>query len=198
MKPVLGESLFALTNPMKIISLNCCQCSAPLNASEDVRHVMCQHCGSRLVVLHEGAAAYTERCEPKPMEAAIEQLLEESEQQRTLAELDREWQQERRRYLLTSSDGRTYLPTVRKAHNNAILTIVLGLIFAAAVWLVVEGLAGFLFATMLAGLFVVAGCAMSHFQSEKGAAYQEAERCYRRRRLDLIEKPEAYPTKGWG
>ena len=183
---------------MKIISLNCCQCSAPLNASEEVRYVMCQHCGSQLVVLHEGTAAYTESREPKPMEAAIEQQLEESEQQRELAVLDHQWKKERRQYMVIDSDGTARVPSPNIASDTAITTLVGGLLFVFIAWLLSDNLLSFVGGCLLIGLFVVIGLGLSRLQHQRSAAYQEAERCYRRRRLDLIEKPEACSTNGWG
>ncbi|WP_158545295.1 hypothetical protein [Bremerella cremea] len=188
----------ALTNPMKIVPLNCCQCSALLNASEEVRQVLCQHCGSQLAVLHEGSAAYTESREPKPMEVAIEQLLEESEQQRELAVLDRQWQKERRQYMVIVYDGTARVPSSSIANDTVITSFVGGLLFVFIAWLFSDNLLSFVGGCLLIGLFVVIGLGLSRLQHQRSAAYQEAERCYRRRRLDLIEKPEAFPSKGWG
>lgn len=45
---------------MKVTSLACNNCGAPLEVAETTKFATCTHCGSRLSITHTGSAAYTE------------------------------------------------------------------------------------------------------------------------------------------
>ena len=45
---------------MKIMSLSCNGCGAPLDATSETRFITCQVCEARLQVVHEGTTVRTE------------------------------------------------------------------------------------------------------------------------------------------
>lgn len=192
---------------MKLIPLNCRQCSAPLNVPENVLLVTCLHCGSQLAVVQEGTTVYTESCDQEQnvsLGDAVQtkemdcQLIEESRQQRELAALDHEWKQMRRRYMLIDADGNACVPSSDTANNMAIITIVSGVLWILPAWIITDNWSPFLVLCLLIGVFVVIGLGLSRLHYQRAVAYHEAKRCYLRRRLEVTEVAEAYPTKGWG
>ncbi len=78
---------------MKVESLACNNCGAPLEVAETTKFATCTHCGSRLSISRSGSAAYTE------VLAQIGQHTEQMSDDLTairlhndLERLDRDWQ----------------------------------------------------------------------------------------------------------
>ena len=84
---------------MKIISLNCNHCGAPLDVPAKAKYVTCGFCDSRLQVQHTGNTYST---------TVIEQLVEQANQiqedveflkrQAAIAELDERWKRQRSKF----------------------------------------------------------------------------------------------------
>ncbi|HZZ72676.1 MAG TPA: hypothetical protein VFE24_10500 [Pirellulales bacterium] len=91
---------------MELEAVVCNQCGAPLRIPLAVRFVCCAHCGSQLLVHREEGLLYTEK---------IDQLDQRTEQMATqlarlryesaLAQLDREWEEERKQYVAVDKSG---------------------------------------------------------------------------------------------
>ena len=82
---------------MKLSSVACNNCGAPLQVPEDVQFVTCRHCQSSLAIKHTESATYTEKLEQidartERMEDQIESLTLEAE----LARLERDWSRKRK------------------------------------------------------------------------------------------------------
>ena len=84
---------------MKILTLNCNACGAPLEVSAKAKYVTCRYCEAQLVVKHEESAAWTEAVEEIASNVAVLELDVE------LMKLDREWEQEREGLLVLDSYG---------------------------------------------------------------------------------------------
>jgi hypothetical protein len=107
--------------------------------------------------------------------------------QNDLARLDREWEAERARYLITGRSGARYVPSVAASVIAAVVTVGVGLLWiAAAAWLM-NRLGPF----PLLGLFFVAlGLWVSISSFRKALGYRRAYEAYRRRRARLISGGE--------
>ena len=78
---------------MKLISVCCNHCGAPLDVSEQSRFVTCSHCNSRLIVQHTGNAVYTELLES--LQQRTEEIADEVELlrlQADLTQLESDWE----------------------------------------------------------------------------------------------------------
>ncbi len=96
---------------MEIVSLNCNSCGAPLDVEAGTNFVTCIHCGARLAVKRTGNSAYTEILEKLDKKTdAIAAQLEEITRQNEIDRIDREWEQEREKYLTRHKDGRMTEP----------------------------------------------------------------------------------------
>lgn len=78
---------------MRVISLTCDKCGAPLEVGEEVRFFTCSFCGSRLAMHHAGGAIYTEalgRIDEKTdrILTYVQQLLADKEHQDAQADAE--------------------------------------------------------------------------------------------------------------
>ena|SRR5690349_16062018 len=115
--------------------------------------------------------------------------------QNDLARLDREWEAERARYLVTGRSGARYVPSVASGVVAAVVTIGIGLLWIAAAASLMNRLGAF----PLLGLFFVAlGLWVSISSFRKAVRYRRAYEAYRRRRAELIsgggEAEQGSPT----
>jgi len=97
---------------MKLISLTCSHCGAPLEVPEEAKFVTCTYCSSRLEVHRSGGAVYTQVLES--LERRTEKIAEDVETlklQNRLERLDRDWMLERDQYLVRGKDGGRHLPS---------------------------------------------------------------------------------------
>jgi hypothetical protein len=100
-----------------------------------------------------------------------------------LARLDRDWERERDRYLITGRSGARYVPTVAASVVTGVVAAGFGFLWIAAAASLMNGLGPF----PLLGLFFVAlGLWVSVSSLRKAVRYRRAYEAYRRRREDLI------------
>lgn len=171
---------------MKLESLACNHCGAALNVPDGANFVTCNHCNTTLAVRRDPSVTYTEKIEKLHRQTEriaddVAQLRYESE----LARIDREWEEERRKYLVTDKHGGTHEP-------SAVRGIIAGLIAA--------GFGGFFALTSSSGgapaifpifgvLFIVIGLVVAATSVTGSAAYQAAYERYRQRRAQA-RKPD--------
>jgi DNA-directed RNA polymerase subunit RPC12/RpoP len=167
---------------MQVEAVNCNKCGAPLEVSASTNFVTCAHCGSRLAIKRTGSSAFTETLERLDQKTdAMAQQLAELRYHAELERLDREWEQERRKYLTTDKHGKTHEP-------NAVGSIVMGLIVC------VFGVI-FMGSTLSSGapcLFPVVGLAIIGFGifvvvtgPAKARQFQDAQTAHERRKAAL-------------
>ena len=164
---------------MRVESVSCNNCGAPLEVGAGTNYVTCGHCGSRLAVRRTGSSAYTELLEEIDQKTDVmARQLAELRHHAELERIDREWEQERRGFLTTDKRGNTHEPTTAGAILVGVVFVGFGLFFAVTSWnmrapclfpVVGLGFAG------LGAYFVIAGPA-------KAKEYQRAQEAYRRRR----------------
>lgn len=85
----------------------CCQgCGADLEVADDIRFLNCNYCGARLEIIREATTTHSrvlDKIEKRTGEMADD--LKVIRLQNDLERLDREWEQERARYLVRNQDG---------------------------------------------------------------------------------------------
>jgi len=110
---------------MIVETIACNNCGAPLNVPPTANFATCAHCNSQLVIRRNDTARYTETLDR--IEGYTERIAEDVEHirlQNELERLDREWQQERRRFLLRERDGVSRLPTRGYVISRVLVSIV--------------------------------------------------------------------------
>jgi hypothetical protein len=105
------------------------------------------------------------------------------ERQNELARLDRAWEAERERYLVTGRRGARYLPSVASSVVTGVIAVGFGLLWTAMAAALMNGLGPF----PLFGLFFVAlGLWVSVSSLRKALRYRSAHEAYQRRRAELL------------
>lgn len=169
---------------MKIISLNCNHCGAPLDVPAKAKFVTCGFCSCRLQVRHTGNTYST---------AAIEQLVEQTnriqddvndlKRRAAIADLDERWRNQKSGLLVRNKQGRESVPTVIGTVIPGIMCVGFTLFFTA-----VFGPLAF-----LVGLFC---CAQIAMQIRKASTYSRAKQRYERQRRLLASRGDGvnYPA----
>ena len=111
---------------MKVISISCNHCGAPLDVPLKTRYLTCSFCESRLEVQQSGNAYFTSVLEAV---SQIEEDVGTIKLQNELERIDREWQSRSPAHnnAGTTKMTRRHIPLL----NQWILRTALGLIFAA-------------------------------------------------------------------
>lgn len=164
---------------MKLVTLACNSCGAPITVPESTKYLTCTHCGSQLSIQRGGGAAYTAVLEQiDERTSRMEETLDEMRRYDEVAAIDREWELEREQFMVEGKDGARRLPSSGSAVVGAIGAVAFGVFWF---WITADapgppgvGIVGFLFA----GIGVVSAC-VSHSKTE---AYRQAHREYRARR----------------
>ena len=166
---------------MKLISLTCSHCGAPLEVPEEARFVTCTYCSSRLGVHRSGGAVYTEVLDV--LERRTEKLAEDVETlklQNQLERLDREWMMEREQYLVRGKHGGRHLPS--KTGVMIMLVFVVGF---GIFWMASAARIGFvpaIFGVFFIGFAVVTFVTMF----SKADQYERRRRTYEAERRRLL------------
>jgi hypothetical protein len=134
-----------------------------------------------------------------PPDAAdkLAEHLAEVRYQNELERIDREWAQERERYMVAGEDGSRHVATVAEERGRAVMAGVVGGVWTAfALWLTSRGPGDGapLFFRLLFPLFgvlvIVCGIWSGLQAAQKAEAYTRAEAAYQRRRAAV--KPEDF------
>lgn len=161
--------------------LSCNNCGAPLKVPASANFVTCNHCRTQLAIRRTSDVSYTEALEE--MSRKTEELTQQVRHltwQNELAALDRNWEREKERYMVTDKHGRKHVPSELSAFVGAVLFAVVGVVMMTVG------------ATSGNGLPVLFGVAAMVIGAIAGVAgvnrakdYRAAQRRYRRRRASL-------------
>ena len=172
---------------VRLQSLLCNHCGAPVDVPAAANYTTCAHCGSRLRVHRSDTAAWTEQVEvlaerTERIEAKVDDLSRTSAVDR----LDREWDRARERYMVTGKHGAKSVP-------SKVGGVAAGVVIAAfgGLWTAFAAGMGAPSVFPLFGLaFVAFGLfnAVRVFQRAEG--YERAEAEYRRERARLLAEEE--------
>lgn len=170
---------------MKVISLNCNHCGAPLDVSAKARFVTCGFCEARLVVEQTDNSYSTAVLdEIKETTKQIARDVAELKESEALRDLDDQWQSKRNQFMVTNKDGQQSLATKSGA--------ILGSVFAAGfgvVWMIFAASIGapaffLVFGVFFIGVALVGGVSVY----SKAEAYSRAQSEYRRRRRKILTR----------
>ena len=164
---------------MKVLDLSCSNCGAPLEVPRKLRFVTCAFCNTRLEIQIDGAAAYTTTLD------AIAQDIKTLKRQNEVAELDREWQASRSKYLVHSQRGGASVPSKTGSIAGLCVIVPFGIF-----WTVMASKASNMGAPRIFPLFGLLFIALGIFTSirsfNKAKAFERDRERYRRRRRDLM------------
>ena len=113
---------------MRLVSLNCNQCGAPLEVPEKVQFASCAYCSARLSIQRSGGAVYSQTLDE--VEKRTEQIADDLETiklQNELASLDRQWMLDRDNYRVKGRDGEYSVPSQAGSIVGMILAAGFGL-----------------------------------------------------------------------
>jgi hypothetical protein len=172
---------------MKLETLRCNHCGGPLSVPESANFVTCNHCNSQLAIRRTESTTFTEELgEIKENQKQMMEQLAEIERQNRLEQIDRDWEREREKYLITNQHGRRSEPgEVRAVLGGAIMAI-FGTFWMIAVFSIMNdgpspgGLLNFF--PLLGFIFITGGVGMAIYGYSKAKDYLAAERRYQLRR----------------
>jgi DNA-directed RNA polymerase subunit RPC12/RpoP len=99
------------TAAMKIMTLRCNECGAPLDVPDAARYITCKHCNSQLSVQRTASTVFTEKLEQISAKTdAMAENLDIIRIQNDIALLDNEWAAEREQYLVSGKNGTKHEP----------------------------------------------------------------------------------------
>lgn len=178
---------------MHIESLNCNHCGAPLEVPQSAKYIKCNHCGTQLAIRRSESATFTETVEQlaettENLAAQVSKLTRQSE----VDALDRQWDREKERYMVTDKHGAKHLPTKGTATASGCMLCVGGTIWTIMAIAITSGAPNFgpfqvaKFAFPAFGVaFVIFGIFMAMNNYRKAEDYERAYRRYRQRRDEL-------------
>lgn len=172
---------------MRIESVQCNHCGAPLELPESARFATCRHCGSQLAVHRSADVVTTEVMER--VASTVEQMADEVRELRVQSELQRmaaEWESERQSLLVRGKHGSVQEPS----EVMGIMTMVLagGIGVAFAVFAFNSGFAaGALMGFVVAGIGLFSGWQIL----QKAERFRAARQRYDRRRAAIVSGDSA-------
>lgn len=112
----------------------CCQgCGADLQVDDSIRFVSCNYCGARLEIVRDATTTHSkllDKIERRTGEMAGE--LKVIRLQNDLEQIDREWQAERSKYLVTNKHGQVSEPSSAGAVVVGVLVIGFGIFWTVS------------------------------------------------------------------
>lgn len=178
---------------MPIEKIACNSCGAPLEVATTTQFATCRHCGTQLSIERTDTATFTavlEKLTTKTDELSekINTLSEHNE----LAALDREWNLERQKYMITGKHGRVSIPSEVGAVGGGIFVTLFGCFWTVMAFSITPSAPSFgpfaiaKFVFPLFGIvFVIAGIFSSLVAHQKARSYKRGELRYQSRRSAL-------------
>lgn len=175
---------------MKLESLTCNNCGAPLQVSTRAHFVTCASCGSRLAIKRTTSAIYTETLKRLDRRTArMERNLQSIRLQAQLERIDREWEMTREQYMIRGRYGAQTTPGI----GAAIVGVVVGLLAAAfgVFWTTIAATMGAPeFFPLFGVVFIVVALGGTAYNVLKTGQYIGAEGEYQRRREKVLRQLE--------
>ena len=172
---------------MKITKVCCQGCGADLDIGEGLRFVTCNHCGSKLEVVHDATVTHTRHLERiERTTQAMAGNLKVIELQNDLERLDREWDAERESLMIRNKDGGTSEPSAAASAFGGMILIVGGI-----VWMVFTASNGAPGIFPLFGLVIIGfGIYSIANGASKAETFNSAQSIYQQRRSRMIRDIE--------
>lgn len=178
-----------LTRSMQMtVKKLCCQgCGADLEVDESIRFVNCNYCGARLEIVRDATTTHSrllDQIEKRTGEMAED--LKVIRLQNDLEQLDREWEQERSRFLTRDKNGNASEPSSAGAVVGGVVIVVFGVFWMR--------MASSMHAPGFFPLFGLLFIGMALFgiisSLNKAQGLRSSESDYRRRRARLLSEIE--------
>ena len=178
---------------MQTEKIACNACGAPLEVMSSTQFALCNHCGSQLRIERTESATFTtilNRLTTKTEELSdrIDSLTSHNE----VAELDRDWEVESKKYLVVGKHGSTFVPTKIESIFTALIAVTIGAVWTTftslvALLMVSSSLLAFpvIIFPMVGVLILVSGIQSGISGVSKAEGYKRAEAQYHRRRAEL-------------
>ena len=177
---------------MKLEQLTCNACGAPLEVPESANFVTCNHCSTQLAVNRTESVTCTEALDR--LAGSTEELtdrLDDLVAQNAIEALDREWQQERKKYITIHKNGQETIPTEDGAVKGGIGGAIFGAfwtVFTIAIMADAPFLLPKLLFPGIGVLIIVGSLAGIGSTQSKARDYHTAEKRYLARREELLER----------
>ncbi len=170
---------------MRLVSLNCNQCGAPLEVPEKVQFVTCDYCSARLSIHRQGNAVYSEALdEIERRTGQIAEDLETIKIQNELESLDRQWMLDRDRFKVKGQDGHYSVPSQAGSMVGMILAAGFGVFWTVTA--ASMGAPGFF--PLFGIMFVIVAIAGGIASLKKADAYQRNRKSYEVERKMLMHR----------
>jgi LSD1 subclass zinc finger protein len=166
---------------VSIEDLRCNSCGAPLQVPRSANFVTCNHCRTQLAVRRETTASYTEAlAQVSQQTEALTEQVKFLTYQNELSALDRQWETERKSYMIRDKHGHRHVPSEVASVIGGGAMGIMGLVFLGISASAGAGMPAFMGVFLLLGGVVAAIYGMS-----KARAYRSAYRRYQMRRAAL-------------
>jgi len=161
---------------VKLESINCGNCGAPLEIPETAQFVTCNHCRSSLAVKRMDSITLTEKLEQTNERLdQTERKLAELVYRNELAEENRRWERQRDSLMVTDKHGNKSKPSALAGGLVLIVTLVMAAFASAGIGPL----------ALLLPMFGIFALVMS---MKKQQAYEAAYRLHKQRRREITRK----------
>ena len=179
---------------MKVIPLNCNHCGAPIEAPPKARFITCTFCDARLQIHHSGSSYSTEVLdEIRETTHRIARDIEELKSSTAIDRLDKQWERERKNYLVTGKHGTAHMPSKSQAVVGGVVVTIFGLFWTAMAFSIVGAGIGRVFGLanlfpLFGLLFVGLGIFNALRVAKKADEYERDHDRYVRQRHELLNR----------
>lgn len=113
---------------MKVTKVCCQGCGADLDVDEGIRFVTCNFCGARLEIVHDDTVTHSKLLEKIGQQTdAMADDLKVIRLQNELEQLDREWQVDSQRFMVSDKHGHTRPPSAIGGLFMAVVGVAFGI-----------------------------------------------------------------------
>ena len=179
---------------MSTLALTCSQCAAPLEVPAGTRFLTCSYCNARLTVQHSGNAVYTEVLQE--IRERTEQIAEDVEaikQQQEIEQLDRWWETEQQRFMISSKHGQRLPEAGGGLLVGTVVAVVFGIFWMMMAFNMTANSpfprgGGTDFFPLFGLVFVIGAIGNYVWMLGKSAEYRDALRDYQERRHAILDR----------
>ncbi len=168
--------------PMRVVTLRCANCGAPLSVRHKVRFVRCNFCDSQLEIHREDSATYSTATQEvrEARVAKLQKSVERLQLGNQLEQLDREWLMRQEEFLTSGKRGEK----CRASMTGGVISIVLGVSGAGVGLIALLGGVGMCLCISLPVSIVLIANGIHMLATAD--RYQQALAEYKGRRSDLL------------
>jgi uncharacterized membrane protein/DNA-directed RNA polymerase subunit RPC12/RpoP len=166
---------------MPIESMRCPNCGAVVEVAPRAPLATCSYCGAKLTM--------PQPAESRPADPPAPQTLAQIAYQNELARIDREWEMERRNYVMRNEQGGGQPPTMAAGLFGGVLLVGFGIFWTASA----ASMGAPVFFPLFGVLFIAVGAVAGIGTVVKAQQYQQAYQAYQERRASI--RPETFQPR---